>query len=293
MLSALLSESSRKTGGAGRITGLKVVPTFPCAHRRPSLFRLQHLPRSDHFEETASPFCPHEPIVPNEISYSDFAQVLETLRHRCRNRFGREHFWEFAALDTVPFQFERTWHFRRAPAATPRSTFVRVKVPCAATHSPNAAVAPERQPSQELFRITPIPMALRSRSGYFKRAFSARSFVLNGFDSGVNWPSMYLNSSHCSMILGMKLYSTFALRARRLPFARRSCPFRKACARSGATFPERAPGSCASAARARPRSPSRSFRSNCASWSATEFRCPQLEARRAREEAKQVRRVSA
>jgi hypothetical protein len=52
-------------------------------------------------------------------------------------------------------------------------------------------------------RITPTPIVPRSRSGYFSRAFSAAAFVLNGFDNGVNWPSMYLKSSHCSIILGI------------------------------------------------------------------------------------------
>jgi hypothetical protein len=28
---------------------------------------------------------------------------------------------------------------------------------------------------------------------------------LNGFDNGVNWPSMYLKSSHCSMIFGISV----------------------------------------------------------------------------------------
>jgi hypothetical protein len=56
-------------------------------------------------------------------------------------------------------------------------------------------------------RITPIPTFLRSRSVYFSRAFSAASFVLNGFDNGVNSPSTYLKSSHCSMILGMGFLS--------------------------------------------------------------------------------------
>jgi hypothetical protein len=41
-------------------------------------------------------------------------------------------------------------------------------------------------------RITPTPIVLRSHSEYFKRAFSAAAFVLNGLDSGVNPPSTYL-----------------------------------------------------------------------------------------------------
>lgn len=35
-----------------------------------------------------------------------------------------------------------------------------------------------------MVRITPIPIALRSRSGYFWRAFSACDFVLRGFSQG-------------------------------------------------------------------------------------------------------------
>jgi hypothetical protein len=35
-------------------------------------------------------------------------------------------------------------------------------------------------------RITPTPIPLRRRSGYFSRAFSAFSLVLNGLDNGVN-----------------------------------------------------------------------------------------------------------
>src|ERR1700674_5024380 len=42
--------------------------------------------------------------------------------------------------------------------------------------------------------MTPIPIVLRSRSGYFRRAPSACSFVLKGFDKGVNSPPTYLKS---------------------------------------------------------------------------------------------------
>jgi hypothetical protein len=52
-------------------------------------------------------------------------------------------------------------------------------------------------------RITPTPIVLRSRSGYFERAFSACSFVLKGFDKGVNSPAMYLKSSHCTIVPGI------------------------------------------------------------------------------------------
>src|ERR1700686_1790781 len=61
-------------------------------------------------------------------------------------------------------------------------------------------------------RITPIPTFLRSRSVYFSRAFSAASFVLNGFDNGVNSPSTYLKSSHCLSIRSkMNAASSMAL----------------------------------------------------------------------------------
>jgi hypothetical protein len=55
-----------------------------------------------------------------------------------------------------------------------------------------------------MVRMIPIPIALRSRSGYFSRAFSGRSFVLRGLDRGVNSPPTYLKRSHRSVILGMK-----------------------------------------------------------------------------------------
>jgi hypothetical protein len=54
----------------------------------------------------------------------------------------------------------------------------------------------------------PTAIAFRWRSGYFSLAFSACSFVVNGFDSGVNSRPTYLKSSHRSTILGMKVYST-------------------------------------------------------------------------------------
>ena len=50
---------------------------------------------------------------------------------------------------------------------------------------------------------TPSPIVFRSRSGYFERAFSACSFVLYGFDRGVNSPLTYLKSNHCSIVLGI------------------------------------------------------------------------------------------
>ena len=52
-------------------------------------------------------------------------------------------------------------------------------------------------------RITPTPIILRSRSGYFERAFSASCRVLSGFDKGVNSPATYLNKSHCSIVFGI------------------------------------------------------------------------------------------
>jgi hypothetical protein len=44
----------------------------------------------------------------------------------------------------------------------------------------------ERVNGYDLVRITPTPILLRRRSGYFSRAFSACSLVLNGLDNGVN-----------------------------------------------------------------------------------------------------------
>jgi hypothetical protein len=62
-------------------------------------------------------------------------------------------------------------------------------VPTRLTHLTGGVPSP---PDHFLTRITPTPIVLRTLSGYFERACSARSFVLNGFDKGVNWPSMYL-----------------------------------------------------------------------------------------------------
>src|SRR6266481_9172589 len=45
-------------------------------------------------------------------------------------------------------------------------------------------------------RTTPIPIFLLSRSGYFRRAFSASSFVLKGFDRMMSSRPWYSNSSH-------------------------------------------------------------------------------------------------
>jgi len=50
----------------------------------------------------------------------------------------------------------------------------------------------------------PTPISRRSRSGYFDRALSAATFVLNGLDNGVNSPLMYLKSSHFSAIFAMR-----------------------------------------------------------------------------------------
>jgi hypothetical protein len=57
-------------------------------------------------------------------------------------------------------------------------------------------------------RITPTSIVLRSRSGYFKRAFSVSRLVLNGLDSGVSSPLIYRKSKHYALILGMQRYST-------------------------------------------------------------------------------------
>src|SRR5713101_8783622 len=45
-------------------------------------------------------------------------------------------------------------------------------------------------------RTTPIPIFRRSRSGYLRRAFSASSLVLNGFDKMTSSRPLYSNSSH-------------------------------------------------------------------------------------------------
>jgi len=45
------------------------------------------------------------------------------------------------------------------------------------------------------------PILLRRRSGYFARAFSTCSLVLNGLDSGVNSRPIYSKSNHCSIVL--------------------------------------------------------------------------------------------
>jgi len=60
---------------------------------------------------------------------------------------------------------------------------------------------PPRRTSYFFIRITPSPIVLRRRSGYFSRAFSACSLVLNGLDNGVNSRPTYLKSSHCSTVL--------------------------------------------------------------------------------------------
>jgi hypothetical protein len=56
--------------------------------------------------------------------------------------------------------------------------------------------------SRQVFPNFMKPMCLRSRSGYFCRALSARAFVLRGFESGVNSHAAYLNRSHRSVICG-------------------------------------------------------------------------------------------
>ena len=55
--------------------------------------------------------------------------------------------------------------------------------------------------SYDLVRITPAPMLLRRRSGYFSRAFFACSLVLNGLDNGVNSRPTYSKSNHRSVVL--------------------------------------------------------------------------------------------
>jgi hypothetical protein len=56
----------------------------------------------------------------------------------------------------------------------------------------------------DLVRITPSPILLRKRSGYFARAFSACCLVLNGLDNGVNSRPTYLKSNHCSTVLDIE-----------------------------------------------------------------------------------------
>ena len=63
------------------------------------------------------------------------------------------------------------------------------------------ADCPPRRTGYFFNRITPTPIPLRSRSGYFSRAFSACSFVLNGLDNGVNSRPTYSKSNYCSTIL--------------------------------------------------------------------------------------------
>jgi hypothetical protein len=58
----------------------------------------------------------------------------------------------------------------------------------------------------DLVRNTASPIVLLRRSGYSKRAFSASRFDLNGFDEGVNLPSTYLKSSHCSIVLHIEFH---------------------------------------------------------------------------------------
>jgi len=45
-------------------------------------------------------------------------------------------------------------------------------------------------------RTTPIPIFLRSRSGYLRRAFSANFFVLNGCDKMTSPRPLYSKSTH-------------------------------------------------------------------------------------------------
>jgi hypothetical protein len=54
-----------------------------------------------------------------------------------------------------------------------------------------------------LILTTPTAIFVRSFSGYFERASSASFLVFKGFDSGVNSPSIYVKSSHCSFVFGI------------------------------------------------------------------------------------------
>jgi hypothetical protein len=53
------------------------------------------------------------------------------------------------------------------------------------------------------FATRPSPIVLRSCSGYFRRACSACSLLSNGFESAVIFPSTYLKSTHCTVVLAM------------------------------------------------------------------------------------------
>jgi hypothetical protein len=63
------------------------------------------------------------------------------------------------------------------------------------------SVRAEMPPGYFFLRITPTPIPLRKRSGYFSCDFSACFFVLNGLDNGVNSRPTYSKSNHCSTIL--------------------------------------------------------------------------------------------
>jgi len=52
------------------------------------------------------------------------------------------------------------------------------------------------------FRTTPNPILLRSFSEYFSRSFSASSFDLKGFDSGVSSRPMYWKRNQFSSVFG-------------------------------------------------------------------------------------------
>ena len=54
-------------------------------------------------------------------------------------------------------------------------------------------------------QTAPTPIVLRSRSGYFSRAFSACSLVLKGFENGVNSRPTYLKSSHRSTNMALSI----------------------------------------------------------------------------------------
>jgi hypothetical protein len=62
-------------------------------------------------------------------------------------------------------------------------------------------VAIQNREGHLFIRITPNPIPLRRRSGYFSRAFSACSLVLNGLDNGVNSRPTYSKSNQCSIVL--------------------------------------------------------------------------------------------
>ncbi|SRR6266404_577574 len=81
--------------------------------------------------------------------------------------------------------------------------------------------------------ISPIPIFLRMRSGYFCRAFSASFLVLNAFDKMTSSRPWYSNSSHRAVVFIRSVKPSLAL-VIHLSFPAphlRSIPLTVACAR--------------------------------------------------------------